>query len=188
MSIRYQKATAMLAIAVLLFSCTDKKETPESIAATWCTLNGQVAAASEGAERDKALETRKNFEKNMEEKYKEDTVMMHAIFKAVEACEDASEGKNTSVTAVAPASGAESLLPAAYSDATTAADAYCSLIDQSISAAQNSSNADLNKIVAAKVLFEKNMEESYKDNAERRDSIFVLVKPCMEKEVAFRSR
>ncbi|MCD2424118.1 hypothetical protein LQ567_15165 [Niabella pedocola] len=185
MSNRYQNPGILLVIAVLLFSCADKKQTPESIAAQWCTLNGQVAVASEGAERDKALEARKSFEKRIEAKYRGDSVMMHAIFKAVEACEDASEGrKDKAVTDDDPSS----LLPAAYSNATAAAEAYCTLINQSIAAAKNSNDAGLNKITAAKVLFEKNMEESYKDNAERRDSIFALVKPCMEKEVAFRSR
>ncbi|MCF3110830.1 hypothetical protein LL912_18745 [Niabella sp. CC-SYL272] len=182
----YQSLTTLL-IAVLLIACSNKRETPESIAAEWCALNSKVSGAT-GTEKEKALEARKNFEKMMEAKYQKDTAVMQAIFKAVKACEAASEGKNAHVTAVAPDPGAESLLPAAYSDATAAADAYCSLIDQSIAAAKNSSDAELNNIVAAKILFEKNMEESYKDNADRRDSIFERIKPCMEKEVAFRSR
>ena len=83
---------------------------------------------------------------------------------------------------------AEALLPLAYSNAEAAAKAYCDLVDQSISAAKNGNDAEVEKIVSVKVIFEKNMDDSYKDNAERRDSIFKLVEPCMMKEVQFRAQ
>lgn len=174
-------------MTVLLFSCSDKKETPESIAAKWCELNGQVFKATGEAEKAKALSARKEFETSMETKYKKDTVMMEAIFRAVEACERASEGKTNTASAGTNAADAESLLPMAYADAATVARAFCSLVDQSVQAAQ-SGDASLTKIVSAKVIFEKNMSESFENNAERRDSIFKLIEPCVAKEMQLRSK
>lgn len=186
---KYFRHTAMLmAFAAVLFSCSNKKETPESIAAQWCELNSKVFK-SEGEEKAKAQEARTAFEKNMEAKYNADTAMMKAIFKAVEGCEDASEGRagnppqqgNTD-------NGPEAMLSLAYAPATATADAYCSLIDKSIETTKSSSDAELKKAVAAKLIFEKNMEESYKDSPERRDSIFKLIEPCVAKEMKFRSQ
>jgi hypothetical protein len=75
----------------------------------------------------------------------------------------------------------------AYADATSAAKAFCSLVDQSIQAAQNN-DAGLSRIVSAKVIFEKNMNESFQNNSERRDSIFKLIEPCIAKEMQLRSK
>lgn len=179
----------VLIIVVPYTSCGNKKETPESVAATWCELNSKFTKATDDAGREKALSARKKFEKDMEAKYQNDSMMMMEIYKRVEACEGASEGRNDNA-ALAGTGGAdtESLLPQAYADAVTAANAYCILIDKSIDAAKNNNNTELNKIVAAKVIFEKNMEESFKDNAERRDSVFGLIEPCVAKEVKFRSQ
>lgn len=184
----FQCTTMLIALAAVLFSCSNKKETPESIAAQWCELNSKVFK-SEGEEKAKAQEARTAFEKNMEAKYNADTAMMKAIFKAVEACENASEGRASNSTPEANADpGPEAMLPLAYAPATATADAYCSLIDKSIESTKNSSDAELKKAVAAKLIFEKNMEESYKDDPERRDSIFKLIEPCVAKEMKFRSQ
>jgi len=187
MSRNFQKTGLVLILTALLFSCGDKKETPGSIAARWCELNAQVTKAAEGAEKTKALTARKEFETSMETKYKEDTAMMQAIFQAVEACEAASEGRNDKAAADAGITDVASLLPLAGADAVAAANAYCSLIDQSIRAAQTN-DAGLNQIVSAKVIFEKNMNESYQNNPERRDSIFKLIEPCVAREVQLRSK
>jgi len=176
----------VLLITALLFSCSDKKETPETIAARWCELNGKVSKAAGDAEKAKARAARAEFEKSMEEKYKKDTAMMEAIFRAVEACEAASEGK-ADKTSVSADPDAESLLPMAYADATSAAKAFCSLVGQSIQAAQNN-DAGLSRIVSTKVIFEKNMNESFQNNSERRDSIFKLIEPCIAKEMQLRSK
>lgn len=175
-----------LVISAMLFSCGDKKETPESIAASWCELNGRVSKAADSPEKEKALNARKEFEQSMEAKYKEDTAMMRAIFRAVEACEAASEGKTGKLSAGTDVPDMESLLPLAGADAASTAKAYCSLVDQSILAARNN-DAALNKIVSAKVIFERNMNESYQNDPERRDSIFKLIEPCVAKEVKLRS-
>ncbi|MFT3677588.1 MAG: hypothetical protein QM781_16985 [Chitinophagaceae bacterium] len=184
---RFQHAGIVLIVTVLLFSCSDKKETADSIAAKWCELNGQVTKATGEAEKGKAMTARTEFEKSMEEKYKKDTAMMEAIFRAVEACEAASEGKTDKASAGTADSDVESLLPMAYADATSAAKAFCSLVDQSIAAVQHN-DAGLNKIVSAKVIFEKNMNESFQNNSERRDSIFKLIEPCVAKEVQLRAK
>lgn len=187
MNRKFKHAGIVLTIATVLFACSAKKETAESIATKWCELNGQVSKATGDAEKAKALTTRTEFEKSMEEKYRKDTAMMEAIFRAVEACEAASEGKTDKVSSSTVDSDVESLLPMAYADAASAAKAFCSLVDQSIQAAQNS-DAGLNKIVSAKVIFEKNMNESFQNNSERRDSIFKLIEPCVAKEVQLRSK
>ncbi len=187
MSKNFQKSVLTLILTVLLFSCGDKKETPASIAAKWCELNAQVTKAAEEVEKTKALTVRKEFESRMETKYKEDTAMMQAIFQAVETCETTSEGKADKSSASTVDSDIESLLPMAYADAASVAKAFCSFVDQSIQAAQNN-DVVLNKIVSAKVIFENNMNESYQNNPERRDSVFKLIEPCVAKEVQFRSR
>lgn len=179
----------VLIIVVPYTSCGNKSETSESVAATWCELNSKYTKATGDADREKALEARKKFEKDMEAKYQNDSMKMMEIYKMVEACEGASEGRNDNAAIAGAGSvGTESLLPQAYADAATAANAYCVLIEKSIDAAKNNNNTELNKIVAAKVIFEENMEESFKDNTERRDSVFRLIEPCVAKEVKFRSQ
>ncbi|MGN6292535.1 MAG: hypothetical protein ACTHMV_07295 [Chitinophagaceae bacterium] len=186
---KYCQYITLLAVAVIiLMGCGAKKETAETIAAKWCSLNADVTKAAEGEAQQKARQARSDFENAMETKYKEDTAMMRAIFKAVEACEGASEGRNDKVVAATATTDLDAVLPLAYANAKDAADAYCSLIDQSISAAQSSNDTELKKIVSAKMIFEKNMDESYKDNPERRDSIFRLIQPCMAREVKFRQQ
>jgi len=187
MNRNFQNTGIALVITALLFSCGNKKETPESIAARWCELNAKASKAPNGPEKEKAVSERTEFEKSMETKYKNDTATMQAIFRAVEACEAASEGRNEKLSAGTGTPDAESLLPLANADAVSAAEAYCSLVDQSILATQNG-GAGLNKIVSAKVIFEKNMDESYRNNPERRDSIFKLIEPCMAREVKLRSK
>lgn len=187
MSRNFQNTGIALVITALSFSCGNKTEIPESIAAKWCELNMKTYKATDGPEKEKALSARSEFEKSMEAKYKSDTAMMQAIFRAVEACETASEGKTEKLSAGTGTPDAESLLPMANADAASAAEAYCSLVDQSILASQNG-DAGLNKIVSAKVIFEKNMDESYRNNPGRKDSIFKLIEPCVAREVKFRSK
>ena len=82
-------------IATLLFvSCgSSKKETAASIAQQWCELNGKVHKAAEGAEKEAAQAAREKFEKEMEEKYKDNKTFMDEVGKEVEKCEGASEGR-----------------------------------------------------------------------------------------------
>ena len=78
----------------LLASCGgSSKETPKSIAQTWCDLNGKVYRAAEGEEKEKAKKDRKDYEQKMQEKYGKDENFMKEIGVEVEKCEAASEGK-----------------------------------------------------------------------------------------------
>jgi len=77
----------------LLTACGGKKATPASIAQKWCDLNGKVFKAADGPEKDAAKAAREKFEKEMEEKYKDDKDFMDEVGKEVEKCEDASEGR-----------------------------------------------------------------------------------------------
>lgn len=180
MSKYVKHAMALLVIAGLLVSC-GKKETPETIAAKWCELNLKEHTAS-GQEKESALAAKQAFEKEVDDKYFTETEFYTSILNQMKDCEAALENSSSETT------DAETLLPLAYSNADAAAAAYCELIDQSIAAAKNSSDAEVRRIVSVKVIFEKNMDDSYKDNPERRDSIFKLVEPCMIKEVQFRSQ
>lgn len=92
------KRTFLLATfsLVLFAACNNssaEKETPRSVAQKWCDLNGKAFRAEEGPEKEKAVAARKEFEKEMETKYKSDKSFMDEIEKEVEKCEDASEGR-----------------------------------------------------------------------------------------------
>lgn len=85
--------TAIAVTCLLLISCGAKKETAASIASKWCDLNGKAYKAAEGPEKEAAEAARKKFEKEMEEKYKDNKAFMDEVGKEVEKCEDASEGR-----------------------------------------------------------------------------------------------
>ena len=89
-----------LSISVVIFlclavlSCSSKKETAASIAQKWCDLNAKVRKAADGGpEYDAAKMARKNFENEMQSKYKDNKVFMDEVGKEVEKCETASEGR-----------------------------------------------------------------------------------------------
>ncbi len=71
----------------------ESTETPESIAANWCKLNGIAHFATTPEEKEDAEDALDNFEEDMENKYKDDKAMMDKIEEAVEACEASSEGR-----------------------------------------------------------------------------------------------
>lgn len=84
----------MLPVFVLaIISCNGGKETPESIAKKWCELNGKVHNAADVAAKDVAKEARRKYEKEIEEKYKDNKDFMDKVEKASEACEAESEGR-----------------------------------------------------------------------------------------------
>lgn len=84
--------SAITAICIFFASCSSK-ETASSVAQKWCDLNGKVFKAEEGPAKEAATTAREDFEKKMQEKYKDDKEFMDAVGKEVEKCEDASEGK-----------------------------------------------------------------------------------------------
>ena len=83
----------VIALCLLLISCGSSKDTPASIANKWCELNSKAFKAAEGPEKDAAQTILKQFENEMEAKYKDDAAFMKQIESEVEKCEDASEGK-----------------------------------------------------------------------------------------------
>lgn len=84
--------TLFILAALVISSCGGKKESAASIAQKWCDLNSKAYKA-EGAAKEAAEEARGKFEKEMEEKYKDNKAFMDEIGKEVEKCEGASEGK-----------------------------------------------------------------------------------------------
>lgn len=81
----------VIAAAFTLTSCGGKA-TATSIAQKWCDLNAKAYKA-EGSAKEAAEEAREKFEKEMQEKYKDDKAFLEEIGKEVEKCEDASEGR-----------------------------------------------------------------------------------------------
>ncbi len=85
-----KKVFLTITTLALLSACG---ETPESIGAEWCELNGKVYSAATAEEKNAAEDAREAFEEEMEKKYKDDKEMMDKIEAAAEACEDSSEGR-----------------------------------------------------------------------------------------------
>ena len=102
---------AFLAAVFALPACSNKKKddsktenketngktsitsgTPAAVAAEWCALNERVTFASE-ADKEKAKAKLKEFENDMETRYKDDQAFLEEVEKEVEKCEDASEGR-----------------------------------------------------------------------------------------------
>ena len=86
-------ALPIITAICIFFAACSSKETASSIAQKWGDLNGKVLKAEEGSAKDLARTAQKDFEKKMEEKYKDDEAFMKEVEKEVEKCEDASEGK-----------------------------------------------------------------------------------------------
>ncbi len=88
------KFLALLALVGVFFvSCSEKKKSAASVAQEWCDLNSKVAKAETDEARQKAMDDRKKFENDFEEKYKSDEAYMKEIGDEIEKCEDASEGR-----------------------------------------------------------------------------------------------
>lgn len=86
----------LVIITSLLFACGGSgggKETAVSIAKQWCDLNGKVAKAADDAAKEAAKTAREKFEKEMQEKYKDNQAFLDEVGKEIEKCEDASEGR-----------------------------------------------------------------------------------------------
>jgi hypothetical protein len=81
-----------IVVAFCLTACGGK-ESAASIAKQWCDLNGKAHKAADGPAKEAAEATLEKFEKEMEEKYKDDKAFMEEVGKEVEKCEDASEGR-----------------------------------------------------------------------------------------------
>lgn len=177
-------ATMVVAAGLLVLStsCGSSSNDAQAVIDKYCELNRKERTAPAGVEKEAAAAEKKNYEKEVDDKYFKDNEMYQLIMSGMKKCDEAIGGAPS-----VPASGGDQndVSPAAYGDAVTAANGYCALIDRSIAAAQQGSDRELKEVVATKLIFEKNMEASYKDNPARRDSILQLIKPCMAKEVRF---
>ena len=84
----------IIALCISLLSCSgNKKESAASIAQKWCELNGKVYKATSDEEKDKAKTARKNYENEIDDKYKGDEAFKKELEKEVNKCEAASEGR-----------------------------------------------------------------------------------------------
>jgi hypothetical protein len=85
---------AVALICLVFFSCSNKGGTSAvDIARKWCDLNGKVARAADGPDKEAAKAARKEYEREMDAKYAKDSAMTRQIGDEVEKCENASEGK-----------------------------------------------------------------------------------------------
>ncbi|MEO7983030.1 MAG: hypothetical protein ABI688_03005 [Bacteroidota bacterium] len=83
-------------VIVLCFSiaaCGGGKKSAASVAKEWCELNGKVAKAADGAEKEAAKAAIEKWENELQTKYKEDKAFRQEVEKEAEKCEAASEGK-----------------------------------------------------------------------------------------------
>ncbi len=88
--------TTVILACLALISCGGKdskggKDSAKSVAQKWCDLNGKVAKAADGAEKDAADAARDKYEDEIEAKYKDNEAFMKEVEQEVEKCEDASE-------------------------------------------------------------------------------------------------
>jgi hypothetical protein len=89
------KTLTSLALGIFCLSLVacGGKESAESVAKKWCSLNAKVHQAKDDAEKDAAKAERKKYEDQMDSKYKDDKDMQQKIAVEVEKCEGASEGR-----------------------------------------------------------------------------------------------
>ena len=86
-------AQLVIVLCFTLAACGGGKKSAASVAKQWCELNGKVAKAAEGAEKEAAKAAMDKWENEMEAKYKGDEAFMKEVEKEAEKCEAASEGK-----------------------------------------------------------------------------------------------
>jgi hypothetical protein len=177
--------TAIATATLMLFtSCNNSSHDAQAVIDKYCELNTKEHTSSTGAEKEAAAAEKKAYEKEVDDKYFKDNKTYQLIMDGMKKCDEAFTGE--AQAAPTSESNFDTGVPSAYGDVVSVANNYCSLVDKSIAAAQNGNDAELKNIMAVRVIFENNMDESYKDNPARRDSIFQLIEPCMKKEVIAR--
>ncbi|MBX2934684.1 MAG: hypothetical protein KF825_10585 [Ferruginibacter sp.] len=178
---------AIVTYSLMLFSsCNNSGKDAQAVIDKYCELNTKVHNAAEGAAKDAAMAEKKAYEKEVDDKYFNDSKTYQIIMEGVKKCDEMNSENKKDINSSATNADAE--LPSAYGDALSVANNYCALVDKAIAAAQGGNEAELKKIMAAKVIFENNMNESFKDKPERRDTIFKLIEPCMKKEVRMQNQ
>jgi Skp family chaperone for outer membrane proteins len=80
----------ILPFAILLASCSAKQETAEQVATRWCDLHKAVINAKDEKEKDKAESDKKEYEREVESKYKDNEKFLQEVDEKTEACEEES--------------------------------------------------------------------------------------------------
>jgi outer membrane lipopolysaccharide assembly protein LptE/RlpB len=78
----------LLAVSLCFTSCGGGKTSVDSIAKKWCELTVRVKNASNTAEKEVAKEKRKNYENEIEAKYKNDEAFLQKLKEATQACDN----------------------------------------------------------------------------------------------------
>lgn len=179
----FQNSGAVV-LLILLASCSNSSNDVQKVIDKYCDLNSIEHNASSDADRAAAAAEKKAFEKEVDDKYFKDYKAYMQMLDGMKKCnemfpETQSQSSEDNSDAV-PTSANGSVF--------SVANYYCSLLDKTIEAAQNGSDSELKEAMATRVIFENNMEESFKDNPQRRDSVFALIKPCMQREIEFKAQ
>ncbi|MGB6093972.1 MAG: hypothetical protein WBF83_09450 [Moheibacter sp.] len=181
---KHFRNSGTIVLLTLLASCSKSSNDVQKVIDKYCDLNSIEHNASSDADRAAAEAEKKAFEKEVDDKYFKDYKAYSQMLEGMKKCNEMfpetqslSSGNNTNAE-----------LTSVSDDVISVANHYCALIDKTIDLAQNGSDSELKEAMAARVMFEHNMEESFKDNPQRRDSIFELIKPCMQREIEFKAK
>lgn len=166
---------------MILASCANSAVNVQDVIDKYCLLNKKEHNAASAIERKTAAAQKQAYEKEVDAKYFGDNKTYQIILDGMKKCDEVFVGNRPPQSSYINNTDID--VASAYGDAVSVANHYCELTNQAIVASKNNNDADLKKTVATKVMFEHNMENSYKNNAARRDSILKLIKPCMAKEV-----
>jgi hypothetical protein len=83
----------LIVLCFTVAACGGGKKSAASLAQEWCKLNGKVAKAADGAEKEAAKAAIDKWENELQVKYKDDKAFRQEVEKEAEKCEAASEGK-----------------------------------------------------------------------------------------------
>lgn len=80
--------TMLPLIMLFVFASCGGKQSAETIAKKWCSLTAQLKSAASDAEKDKAREARKAYEREIEGKYKSDEAFMSKLKDLTRGCDN----------------------------------------------------------------------------------------------------
>lgn len=80
----------IIPFAFVLAACSAKKDTPDQVAEKWCKLHKAVIEATNEKEHEKAEAEKKEYEREIENRYKDDEQFLNEVDAKTEACEDES--------------------------------------------------------------------------------------------------
>lgn len=78
----------ILPFALLLVACSAKEETADQVSQKWCELHKEVMNAKDEKEKEKAEEAKKEYEREIESKYKDNEKFLNEVDEKTEACEE----------------------------------------------------------------------------------------------------